>query len=48
VLTVSGKFQHWWVMGARGGQDEEKGIGMHQAKLWAIHFFKLAKMKGNL
>jgi len=27
---------------------EEKGVGMHQAKLWATKVFELAKMKGNL
>jgi len=27
---------------------EEKGVGMHQAKLWDSQTFELAKMKGNL
>jgi len=27
---------------------EEKGVEMHQAKLWATKVFELAKMKGNL
>ena len=27
---------------------EEKGVGMHQDKLWASQGFELAKMKGNL
>jgi len=27
---------------------EEKGVGMHQARLWATQVFELAKMKNNL
>ena len=27
---------------------EGRGVGMHQAKLWASQIFELTKMKGNL
>jgi len=41
----------WW--GPEAGKTvalsfEEKGVGMHQAKLWASQVFELPKIKGNL
>jgi len=48
VLTVSGEFQHGWAGGRQDGSFKERGVWMHQAKLWATQVVKLAKMKGNL
>jgi len=52
MLTVSGKFQHGWVVGAGDRQEGDfkflkRDVGMHQAKLWATQVLTLAKMKGN-